>query len=467
MAILARGGGSLEDLWTFNEESVARAVADCPIPTIAAVGHQVDVTIVDLVADVRAAIAELSAQETGDSMLDANVKRDGWDKLRDLKTSKEPGRYGDGDGLYLVVGRQSGKSWVVRVQKDRKRRDFGLGSASKVSLKLARERAAIVRSQMEVGVDPAAERKKAAGIPTFAEAAALVHAEHKHGWKNGKHQKQWLATLQTYAFPAIGDEAVSDIGAPAVRDALADIWLTKPETARRLRQRIVTVIDWAVAKGYRDNALPMAVIDKALPRQRAKPKHHAALPYADLPSFMQELRERESMGRLALEAAILTAARSGEVREATWPELDLETGTWTVPAERMKAGREHVVPLSPQAVALFERMKVHRRGDSELVFPGIKRGKPLSDMTLTKVLRDMNVPVTAHGFRSSFRDWIAERTNFQSDVAEAALAHVISDKTIAAYQRGSMLEKRRMLMTTWADYCDGESGNNVVQHAGA
>ena len=194
------------------------------------------------------------------------------------------------------------------------------------------------------------------------------------------------------------DVPISEIDAPAVRDALAAIWLTKPETARRLRQRIVTVIDWAVAKGYRDNPLPMAVIDKALPRQRAKPKHHAALPYADLPAFMAGLRERESMGRLALEAVILTAARSGEMRLATWSELDLENALWTIPAERMKAGREHVVPLSPQAVALFERMKKHHRGGSELVFQGTKRGKPLSDMTLTKVLRDMDLSVTAHGF---------------------------------------------------------------------
>jgi integrase len=378
-----------------------------------------------------------------------------------IKAAKEPGRYGDGDGLCLIVGRNSGKSWVVRVQKDGKRRDFGLGGASKVSLKLARERAAQVRSQLEAGIDPVAERKKAAGVPTFREAAAIVHAEHKRGWKDGKHQKQWLATLEAYAFPAFGDVAVSAIDAPAVRDALASIWLTKPETARRVRQRIMTVIDWAVAKGYRDSPLPMAVIDKALPRQRAKPKHHAALPYAELPAFMAELRERESMGRLALEAAILTAARSGNVRLATWAELDLDAATWTIPAERMKAESEHVVPLSAQAVALFERMKAHRRGDSEFVFPGFKRGKPLSENTLKNVLSAMGLSETAHGFRSTFRDWVAEQTNFPAELAEAALAHVVSDKTVAAYQRGTMLEKRRLLMTAWADYCDGSAGNVV------
>jgi integrase len=277
--------------------------------------------------------------------------------------------------------------------------------------------------------------------------------------------RQWLATLKVYAFPKFGDWSVADVDAAAVRDALAAIWLTKPETARRLRQRIRTVIDWAVAKGYRDATLAMPVIDKALPRQRAKVRHYAALPYAELPEFMSELRARASMGRLALEAAILTAARSGEIRLATWDELDLKAATWTIPAERMKAGREHVVPLSKQAVALFERMKAHRRSDSKLLFPGQKRGKPLSDMTLTKALRDMGRDVTAHGFRSTFRDWVAEQTTWPADLAEAALAHVISDKTVAAYQRGSMLEKRHQLMAAWADYCDGAGGGKVVRLA--
>ncbi|WP_048886074.1 tyrosine-type recombinase/integrase [Aurantiacibacter atlanticus] len=382
-----------------------------------------------------------------------------------LVRDSRPGRYQDGDGLALLIGKRGGQSWMVRIQKDGRRRDIGLGSAKKVSLKLARERAATVRSQVEAGIDPIAERKKAAGVPTFREAAASVHAEHKGSWKNAKHRKQWLTTLETYAFPAFGDRSIALVDAPAVRDALAEIWLAKPETARRLRQRICTVIDWAVAKGYREAGLPMPVIDKALPKQRAKPKHHAALPYADLPLFLPKLRKRETMGRLALEAVILTAARSGEVRLAEWSELDLDAATWTVPAERMKAGREHVVPLSPQAVALFKRMKLHRRGESDLVFPGTKRGKPLSDMTLTKVLRDMEMAVTAHGFRSTFRDWVAEQSSWPAELAEAALAHVVSDKTVAAYQRGSMLEKRRELMSAWTDYCEGASGGNVVRLA--
>ena len=382
-----------------------------------------------------------------------------------VKAANEPGRYQDGDGLALLVGKRGGKSWMVRIQKDGRRRDIGLGSAAKVSLKLARERAASVRSQVEAGIDPIAERRKAAGVPTFREAAASVHAEHKGGWKNAKHRKQWLSTLETYAFPAFGDRSIALVDAPAVRDALVAIWLKKPETARRLRQRICTVIDWAVAKGYREAALPMPVIDKALPKQRVKPKHHAALPYAGLPDFMAALRARETMGRLALEAVILTAARSGEVRLAEWSELDLDAATWTVPAERMKAGREHVVPLSPQAVALFKRMKPHKRGDSDLVFPGMRRGKPLSDMPLTKALRDMGRTVTAHGFRSTFRDWVAEQTTWPAELAEAALAHVVSDKTVAAYQRGTMLEKRREMMAAWAHFAEGESGKCVIQLA--
>jgi len=376
--------------------------------------------------------------------------------------AKAPGRYGDGEGLALIVSKGGSKSWIVRVQKDGRRRDIGLGSASKVPLKLARERAAEVRQKIELGIDPVAERAKAAGIPTFSVAVKKVHAENAPSWKNPKHKAQWINTLETYAVPSLGNRSVADIDAAAVRDCLAAIWLEKPETARRLRQRIATVIDWAVAKGYRATGLAMPVIDKALPKQRGKVKHHAALPYAELPVFTAKIRETESLGRLALEAVILTAARSGEVRNMTWGELDLLAATWTVPAERMKAGREHVVPLSKQAVALFERMKAHRREYTDLVFPGQKRGKPLSDMTLTKALRDMGVSVTAHGFRSTFRDWVAEQTNWPSDLAEAALAHVVSDKTVAAYQRGTMLEKRRELMSAWASYCEGARGSNVI-----
>ncbi len=374
-----------------------------------------------------------------------------------VKAAKAAGRYGDGDGLYLVVGESGSRSWMVRVQKDGRRRDIGLGSAKKVSLALARERAALTRSQIEVGIDPIAERRKAAGIPTFREAAALVYAEQRKAWKNKKHNDQWISSLEAYAFPAIGDKAVNQIDGPAVREILAGIWLTKNETAKRVRQRINTIMDWAVAKGYRDAPLALSIINKSLPKlPQGHKKHFSAMPYGDVPEFMGQLREKKSIGALALRAVILTAARSGEIRLATWNEIDFEAATWTIPAERMKAGREHIVPLSKAALGVFEAAKDHRIAGSDFVFQGTKKGKPLSDMTLTKILRDQNIPFTVHGFRSSFRDWVGEETSFAGDVAEMALAHTIKDKTEAAYRRGSMFSKRMILMNNWADFCSGE-----------
>ncbi|MCJ8158546.1 phage integrase central domain-containing protein [Sphingomonas sp. LaA6.9] len=378
-----------------------------------------------------------------------------------IKAAKKPGRYGDGDGLFLVVNKSGAASWVVRAQKAGKRRDIGLGSAKKVSLARARQLAESARTQIEAGLDPVAERKKAEGIPTFRQAAALVHAEHKKAWRNSKHGAQWLSTLETYAFPTVGDLPVNAVDGPAVRDLLAAIWLEKNETARRVRQRIGAIVDWAVGKGYRDAALPMAVINRALPKVTSKGGHHAALPYSELPAFIVRLHERETWGRLALEAAILTAARSGEIRGATWAEVDLEAGLWTVPPERMKAGKPHVVPLSPAAKRVFERAAALNTVRAKFIFEGAKPDKPMSDMTLMKVLRDMGESCTAHGFRSTFRDWVSEQTNFPGAIAEPALAHAIENKTEAAYRRGNLLEKRRGMMNAWSDYCDGGRGKVV------
>lgn len=386
-----------------------------------------------------------------------------------VKAAKSAGRYGDGDGLFLLVGPTGSKSWIVRVQKNGRRRDIGLGSASKVPLTLARDRAAAVRQQVEAGIDPIAERRKAAGVPTFRKAAELVHAEQKKGWRNGKHRDQWLASLETHAFPSIGETTVAELDGPAVRDVLAAIWLTKPETARRVRQRIVSVMDWAIAKGYRSAPLAMAAIDKSLPRQKRRPEHHAALPFAELPAFMAKLREREAISRLALEALILTAARSGEIRGATWAEIDLDAALWTIPGERMKAGREHVVPLSQAAVNVFRKAGAWRTKHNDpaaLVFPGLKRGKPLSDMALTKLLRDMELDAVPHGFRSTFKDWASETTGFANELSEAALAHAIPNKVEAAYRRGNLLEKRRAMMDAWAKHCAGGS-TKVVRLAAA
>lgn len=371
----------------------------------------------------------------------------------------KPGRHGDGEGLFLQTTPAGTGSWVLRVQKDGKRRDIGLGSASKVGLALARTRAAEAHFQIEIGVDPVAFRRKAAGVPTFREAAALVHAEHKKTWRNGKHQAQWLKTLETYAYPSIGDRPVSVIEGPAIRDLLADFWNEKPETAKRVLQRICTVLDWSYSKGFREAEASRRSITRGLPRQQRSATHFAAMPFADVPAYFVRLREKESWSRLALEAAILTAARSGEIRGALWTEVELEQGIWTIPANRMKARREHVVPLSPAALRLFRRAFDLRTAESQIVFQGANPRKPMSDMTLTKLLRDMGETATAHGFRSSFRDWVSEATSFQGELAEAALAHAVRDKTEAAYRRGNLLEKRRKLMDAWAAHCEGDNAS--------
>lgn len=370
-----------------------------------------------------------------------------------LRGSLEPGRHHDGDGLFLNVTPTGARSWICRVQKNGRRRDIGLGSAKKVSLAQARQRSAEVRSQVEAGIDPVLQRKKAEGIPTFREAAAAVYAENKKSWKNKKHRGQWLTSLQTYAFPKIGDVAVSDIESSHVRDVLIAIWLEKNETARRVRQRIGMVIDWAIAKNYRAHPLPMNAINKSLPKVRNRQNHLAALHYSKVAAFVGKLRERESIGRLAFEFLILTAARSGEVRGALWSEIDLTERAWTIPAERMKADVEHVVPLSDAALDVLKRARVHKNDDNDLVFPGTRHGKPMSDMTLTKICRDAEVDAVPHGFRSSFRDWVSEETDFDRDVAEMALAHTIANPVEAAYRRGKLLQKRRKLMNLWADYC--------------
>jgi integrase len=371
-----------------------------------------------------------------------------------VKNLKEPGRYSDGEGLILKLAAQGRGSWVLRVQADGKRRDIGLGTLADVGLADARESARTIRKQMKAGIDVVAERKKVeVVIPTFREAAKTVHSEHKAAWKNGKHQDQWINTLETYAFPSIGSRLVSEIEGPAIRDVLAPIWLTKPETARRVRQRIAAVLDWACAKGLRDTEAPLRSVARGLPRQPRKQTHFDAMPFRDVPAFMTSLRERRSVGRLALEFLILTAARSGEIRGCEWKEFDLSKRLWTVPAERMKAGVAHIVPLSDAALEVLKRADELRAPASDLVFPGQNPKRPLSDMTLLKILRDKDLAVTVHGFRSSFRDWAAEETSYPGEVAEAALAHTIPNKVEAAYRRTDFLEKRKALMAEWARFC--------------
>ncbi len=306
---------------------------------------------------------------------------------------------------------------------------------------------------MEHGLDPVFEKRKARGIPTFKEAAAKVFAANRKTWRNEKHEWQWKRTLEQFVYPTLGDVRVSDISGPMIRNVLAEIWLAKPETARRVRQRIGAVLDWSFASGYRETEAPMRSITKGLPRQPRNNGHHAAMPYGEMAPFLLSLREKETMGRLALELAILTAARSGEIRQARWPEFNIRNRLWTIPADRMKSGREHVVPLSPEAMKVITRCSVLKSTNDGFVFPGAKPDQALSDMTLIKILRDMKMNYTVHGFRSSFRDWVSETTSFSGDLAEAALAHAVKDKTEAAYRRGTLLEKRRALMDEWAAYC--------------
>jgi integrase len=382
-----------------------------------------------------------------------------------VRNLKEPGRYSDGDGLILEVRPGGSKSWIARLQASGRRRDYGLGSLKDISLTEARDKAREYRKQLRAGLDPLEAKRKALEIPTFKVAAKAYHSEWKRRRRNAKHEAQWLATLETYAFPRFGELRVDLVDNGHVRDALAEIWLTKPETARRVRQRIGTVLAYAHGNGWRGHAFGMAAVNKSLPEQPAKIGRFEAMPYARVPEFLETIRERVSMGRLALEALILTATRSGEVRGARWSELDLDAATWTIPAERTKSGKRtgkpHIVPLSPAAVDVFKRAAALRIEASDLVFHGSKRGKPLSDMTLLKVLRDLKEPFTVHGFRSAFRDWVAEQTSFPGEVAEAALAHAIPNRVEAAYRRTDFLEKRRKLMEAWADYCTGVAGKIV------
>ncbi|MEN3230394.1 tyrosine-type recombinase/integrase [Methylorubrum rhodesianum] len=371
-----------------------------------------------------------------------------------VRQLKRPGRYADGNSLYLVVDPSGAKRWLLRLVVQGRRRDIGLGGAGLVPLAEARERALAYRKTAREGGDPLAERRKAQEIvPTFAEAVERVHSEHKASWANAKHAQQWRNTLQQYACPQLGPRRVDQIGTPDVLRVLAPIWLAKPETARRVRQRIGTVLDWAKAAGYRSGENPIEGVAKGLPRQGDRDEHHAALPYAQVPGFVAQLRAAEASegSRLAFEFLILTAARTGEVLGARWDEISLTDRLWTVPAARMKAKREHRVPLSERSLTILKRARELAAGSS-FVFPGRSGEKPLSNMVFLMLLRRMDLNITAHGFRSSFRDWAGERTSLPREVAEMALAHAVENRVEAAYARSDLLERRRDLMKQWADF---------------
>ena len=388
-------------------------------------------------------------------------------KLTALKTDKvkASGYYGDGGGLFLQVSRYGTKSWVFRLKANGRLREMGLGSLDTYSLAEARERARNCRKLRDEGKDPIEERNaarlavklEATKAITFEQCAERHIAAHRAGWRNGKHRDQWSSTLETYVNPIIGALPVQAIDTTLVMKAVEPIWNEKPETASRVRGRIEAILDWATARGFRAGENPArwrGHLDKLLPKKTKvrRIEHHAALPYREIAAFVAELRSQEGIAARALEFAILTAARTGEVIGALWGELDLADRLWTIPAERMKADKEHRVPLSDAAIAILEDLQRVRQGD--YVFPGGRAGRPISNMAMTMTLRRMGRgELTVHGFRSSFRDWAAERTGFPAEVAEMALAHAVSDKVEAAYRRGDLFQKRRQLMDAWARYC--------------
>ena len=378
---------------------------------------------------------------------------------------RKRGMHGDGHGLYLQVARGGTKSWVLRYKIDGQSRHLGLGPLHAISLAQARERAADARRLLIDGHDPIAARRAAraaarlatAKTMTFDQCAEAYIASHRAGWKNAKHAEQWPSTIRAYASPVFGSLPVQAVDTGFVMRVLEPVWATKTETAKRLRGRIESILDWARVKGYRAGENPArwkGHLDHLLPAPSkvGKVEHHSALPYSEIGSFMVELRQQDGVAARALELLILTATRTSETLNATWSEVDLDNATWTIPAERMKGAREHRVPLSDDALALLKDMQA--MGSDGYVFPGRSGSKPLSNTSLWMLLRRIGrSDLTAHGFRSTFRVWCAEQTNFPSEVAEAALAHVVSDKVIEAYVRTTFFDRRRILMEAWASYC--------------
>jgi integrase len=398
-------------------------------------------------------------------------------RLTALKIDKtrKPGVYADGGGLYLRVTPEGTKSWVYRFTLNGKARWMGLGSVALCGLQDARGKALDARRLCHEGVDPisaretqrASERLEAAKAITFRECAETYVKTHRISWRNAEHQRQWEATLADYANPVIGDLSVASVDTALVMKILEPLWARVPETASRLRGRIESILDWARVRGYRNGENPArwrGHLDKLLPKKSKIQKHLTALAYTELPGFMMALREQDSRSARALEFVILTAARTGEALGARWDEIDIKTKTWVVPPARMKAGKEHRVPLSPAAMRVIEQQANYR--ENALVFPGTRTDCSLKRTTMLMLLRRMrHGALTTHGFRATFKTWAEEQTNFAPHIVEAALAHMNADKVEAAYQRGDLLERRRALMNHWGDYCSSppvETSNKVV-----
>ena len=375
----------------------------------------------------------------------------------------KPGRYCDGHGLYLLVTDTGARCWVQRLTIRRRRRELGLGGFPLVTLAEAREQALANRKLVRSGGDPLAEKRRDQGMPTFEEAAARVIEIHRPFWKNGgKSEAQWKSSLRDYVFPRLGRRSVSDVTTADVMAVLTPIWHDKPETARRVRQRIGAVMKWAVAQDFRGDNPAGDAIGAALPRHADIRHHQRALPHGEVADAIAAVWTSEASlsVKLAFEFLVLTACRSGEIRLAKWAEIDREAREWAIPGQRMKAKRPHRVPLSRRALEVLSDATAIADG-SGLLFPGTKYGKPLSDATLSKLLRDLGIQAVPHGFRSSFRDWAAECTDAPRAVMEAALAHVIKDKAEAAYARTDLFDRRRKLMDDWAAYLSTKGGEGT------
>ncbi len=393
-----------------------------------------------------------------------------------IKNSMAPGLYPDGDGLYLQVSKAGSKSWLFRFMLRGKARHMGMGSFRDKTLKEARSEAGVYRGLLDKGIDPIeyrktqreAQRQDEGKAKTFKECAEAYIELRKPDWKNSKHADQWTNTLDTYTYPIIGNRPVADIDSNDVLKVLKPIWYKKSETATRVRQRIESVLNYARVRGYRNGenpALWRGHLDQVLPkRNKVKTvKHHPALPYQELPDLFADLMDRKTAAAKALAFTILTAVRSGECRKAVPTEFDLNAGVWIIPSKRMKAHREHRVPLTKTALQLVSEA-LKDREEPDFVFPGIRKDTPLSENAMLTVLKkSMKRPdLTVHGFRSTFRDWAGECTNFPREVIEAALAHQIKNQTEKAYARGDLFEKRQKLMEAWANYCLSTKKGSVI-----
>lgn len=392
---------------------------------------------------------------------------------------KKPGYHADGAGLYLSIKASGAKSWIFRYRRDGREREMGLGSVNTFTLAEARERAMQQRKILAAGLDPLGTRREAqierrmaeSSSITFDAAASTYIESHRPGWKNAKHAEQWVNTLATYASPVFGQIPVSEVNTELVMRVLTPIWTAKTETASRLRGRIEKILDWSKVQGYRKGDNPAAWrghLENLLsaPKKTKTVEHHPALPWREVGVFIHNLRTMPGSAAIALEVIILTNCRTSEAIEATWVEFDLNGKVWTIPAGRMKAAKEHIIPLSAPALAALRRAK-ELAEDSPYVFPGTKKNKPMSNMACLALLKRMGRPdLTVHGFRSTFRDWAGESTSHPREVIEHAMAHRLSDKAEAAYARGTLLERRRVLMNDWAAYCFHPAASGTVVDIG-